>query len=50
MGNLAVTAVSLLFLLQVYLEGMPSGVFWLMSLLSPVAFTLGIDRVSGGRG
>ncbi|XP_043210381.1 phospholipid-transporting ATPase ABCA3-like, partial [Amphibalanus amphitrite] len=43
-GNLAVTVVSLLFLLQVYLEGMPHGVYWLMSLISPVAFTLGIDR------
>ena len=45
MGNLAVTAVSVLFLLQVYLEDMPHSVFWLISLLSPVAFTLSIDRV-----
>ena len=39
------TVVSLLFLLQVYLEDMPHSVFWLISLLSPVAFTLSIDRV-----
>lgn len=44
-GSLMVSAVSMLYLFQVYLKSMPRSFFWVVSLLSPVAFTLGIDRV-----
>ncbi|XP_037078455.1 phospholipid-transporting ATPase ABCA1-like [Pollicipes pollicipes] len=43
-GNLAVTVISLLFLLQVFMDQLPAWVFWVLSLLSPLAFTFGIGR------
>ena len=42
---MALIFLSLFYYLQVYLKEAPEPVFWLLSLLSPSAVAMGIDKV-----
>ncbi|XP_023324416.1 ATP-binding cassette sub-family A member 9 [Eurytemora carolleeae] len=44
-GGLSILIISLFYYLQVYLSDSPPGVFWLIGLLSPAAFSMSMDKI-----
>ena len=45
-GGLMVVLLSCFYYLQVFMDNVPTVVFWFLSLLSPNAFAMAVDRVS----
>lgn len=46
LGNFAVTILSLMYFIQVFVDDSSSISFWLVSLLSPTGVALAMDKVS----
>lgn len=46
MGNFAVTILSLLYFIQVFVRDSSSVALWIVSLISPAGFALAMDKVS----
>eukprot|EP00095_Tigriopus_kingsejongensis_P007733 maker-scaffold200_size264178-snap-gene-0.10 protein:Tk07733 transcript:maker-scaffold200_size264178-snap-gene-0.10-mRNA-1 annotation:"atp-binding cassette sub-family a member 5" len=44
-GGLSTMLLSCLYYLEVFLAGSPEIIFWLLSLLSPTAFAMGVDKL-----
>jgi len=46
LGNFAVTTLSLMYFIQVFVSDSSSVTYWLVSLISPTAFALAMDKVN----
>lgn len=46
LGNFAVTILSLMYFIQVFVSDSSSVTYWLVSLISPTAVALAMDKVS----